>query len=82
MEKFFNEEVLTMLMKDVAEENRSASDGGLKECCSIAESMIEEIHQIVVPECLIASTACERHKGSLRKKLLRQIRQAREVAML
>jgi hypothetical protein len=69
-------------MKEVTKDNYSALDRGMEECCSIAESMIEEIHQIVVPECSIVHSANGKHKGSLRKKLLRQIRAARKMAMV
>ena len=61
-------------MKEVIKENRCALDRGMDECCSIAESMIEEIHQIALPECSIAPSASGRHKGSLKERLLRQIR--------
>jgi len=44
--------------------------------------MIEEIHQIAVPECTIVPSAIGRHKISLKKKLLRQIRAARRMAMV
>lgn len=69
-------------MKEVTKENRCALDGGIDECCSIAESMIEEIHQIAVQECSIAPFAGVRHKGSFKKRLLRQIKQARKAAMM
>jgi hypothetical protein len=82
MEKFFNEDELSILMKEVTKDNRSALDRGMDECCSIAESMIEEIHQIAVPECSIVPSANGRHKSSLKKKLLGQIRAARKMAML
>ena len=69
-------------MKEVVKENRSAPDRGMDECCSIAESMIEEIHQIALPERCIVPFANGRHKGSLKKRLLRQIREARKMAMI
>ena len=81
-EKFFNEDVLFILMKEVIKENRGALDGGLDECCTIAESMIEEIHQIAVQECSTVPFAGGRHKGSFKKRLLRQIKQARKAAMM
>jgi UDP-N-acetylmuramyl pentapeptide synthase len=68
-------------MKEVVEEDSFALDRGMDECCSIAESMIEEIHQIALPECSIVHSVDERHMGSFRKLLLRQIRAARKVAM-
>ena len=69
-------------MEKVVKENRSALDRGMDECCNIAESMIEEIHQIALPEFSIATSANRRHKDSLKEKLLRQIRAARKVAMV
>ena len=69
-------------MKEVVKENRSVPDIGMDECCSIAESMIEEIHQIAVPECSAVPFASGWHNGSLKKKLLRQIRAARKMAMI
>ena len=81
MEKLFNEDELSKLMKEVIKDDGPALDLGMDECCSIAESMIEEIHQIAVPEFSIVPSANGRHKGSLKKKLLRQIRAARRMAM-
>ena len=82
MEKLFNEDESSKLMKEVINDNRSALDRGMDECCSIAESMIEEIHQIALPAFSIAPSANRRHKDSLKEKLLRQIRAARKVAMV
>ena len=69
-------------MKEVVNENRSALDRGMNECCSIAESMIEEIHQIALPDRFIVPSANGRHKSSLKKRLLRQINEARRMATL
>jgi len=69
-------------MKEIIKENRLTLDRGMDECCSIAESMIEEIHQIAMPEYTLASSANRRHRGSLKEKLLRQIRAARRVALV
>ena len=69
-------------MKEVINDNRSALDRGMDECCNIAESMIAEIHQIALPEYTIAPSANRRHKDSLKEKLLRQIRAARKVAIV
>jgi hypothetical protein len=67
-------------MKEMGKENHTLNCG-MDECCNIAESMIDEIHQIVIPENVILPTS-GRHKGSLKKMLLRQIRQARKMAMM
>ncbi|MBN1236776.1 MAG: hypothetical protein JW999_12135 [Methanotrichaceae archaeon] len=69
-------------MKEVIKEKRFDLDRGMEECCTIAESMIEEIHLIAVSKCPIVPSANGRHKGSLKKKLLRQIRAARNAAMI
>lgn len=69
-------------MKEVVKENHSVLDRGMDECCSIAESMIEEIHMIALPEFSPASSANRRNKGSLKERLLHQIRAARKVAMV
>ena len=69
-------------MKEVIKENHFALDRGMDECCNIAESMIEEINMIALPEFSSAPSANKRHKGSLRDRLLRQIRAARKVAMV
>ena len=69
-----------MRMKEMVKEDH-ALNHGIDECCSIAESMIDEIHHIAIQE-TAAIAASGRHKGSLKKRLLRQIRQAREMAMM
>ncbi len=69
-------------MKEVVKENCSSLDRGMDECCNIAESMIEEIHQIALPGFSMASSANKRQKGSLKERLIRQIRAARKVAMV
>jgi hypothetical protein len=81
MEKFFNEDVLSILMKETVKDNRIPSDDP-DECCSLAESMMEEIHQIMIPDSVATSHASGRHKGSFKRMLLRQIRQAKEMAYL
>ena len=79
-EKFFNEDVQFVHMKEMVKENR-ALNHGIDECCSIAESMIDEIHHIAIQEKASISSRGG-HKGSLKEKLLRQIRQARKMAMM
>jgi hypothetical protein len=79
-EKFFNEDVQLVLMKEMVKENH-ASNHGIDECCSIAESMIDEIHHIAIQE-KAAISSRSGHKGSLKEKLLRQIRLARKIAMM
>ncbi len=69
-------------MEEIIKDNRAALDKGFDECCRIAESMIEEIHQITIPENVALVPGNGRHKASLKRKLLRQIRQARAMAMI
>ncbi len=66
-------------MKKMVKDNH-ALNHGIDECCSIAESMIDEIHHIAIQE-KAGISASGGHKGSLKEKLLRQIRQARKMAM-
>ena len=71
-------------MKEIAKENRS-QERHLDECCNIAESMIEEIHQIMMPDnalMLYINNADGRQKGSLKRRLLKQIRQAKILSMV
>jgi hypothetical protein len=84
MEKFFNEDELSVHMKEVIGDGRNpASDRSADECCRIAESMIEEIHQIALPAMtVVISSSRGRSKGSFRKRLLRQIRAARKLAAI
>jgi hypothetical protein len=37
-------------MKEISKDNSALQEPSLDECCSIAESMMEEIHQIIIPE--------------------------------
>jgi hypothetical protein len=82
MEKFFKEEGLSILMKEISSDGLISSERGADECYSIAESMIEEINQISLPkrsEGLYSGTG---QKGSFRKRLIRQLREARKLAMI
>ena len=69
-------------MKEIVKRNCTALDHGMNECCNIAESMIDEIHQIVILKSDAIPSSKGKHKGSLKKKLLHQIRQARKMAMI
>jgi hypothetical protein len=69
-------------MEKIVKRNCTTLDHGINECCNIAESMIEEIHQIVILKSDAIPSSNGKHKGSLKKKLLRQIRQARKMAMI
>ncbi len=81
MEKFFNEDEISIRMKEVIKERECSPDRSTDECCKIAESMIEEIHHIALPGGAIKSPSGRRHRGSLKERLLRQIRAARKVAL-
>lgn len=66
-------------MKEIIKGN-VPMDRGPDECCSIAESMIEEIQLITIHEGKEPSGS-RRHKGSLKRMLMRQIRQARKLTV-
>jgi len=80
-EKFFNEDEISIRMKEVIKERDSSPDRSTDECCKIAESMIEEIHHIALPGGAMKSPSGRRHRGSIKDRLLRQIRAARKVAL-
>ncbi|VVB71875.1 Uncharacterised protein [uncultured archaeon] len=65
-------------MKKIVEDD--VEDLGVDECCSIAESMMEEINQISLLE--RSTLSLGRHKGSLKRTLLRHIKQAKKVAQV
>jgi hypothetical protein len=67
-------------MTDYSKDNLSSLDRSTNECYSIAESIIEEIHVITMQQEEAELSRNGRHKGSLKRKLLLQIRQAREIA--
>ena len=67
-------------MKEMIKENHG-SNHGIDECCSIAESMIDEIHHIAIQE-KASRPSRGGNQDSLKEKLLRQIRQARKIAMM
>lgn len=69
-------------MTDYSKDTLSPLDHSTNECCSIAESMMEEIHLITMQQEEGEPSRNGRHKGSLKRKLLRQIRQASETAIL
>jgi hypothetical protein len=69
-------------MKEIDDRNHGNGDQGIDECCNIAESMIEEIHQIVIPKDNTITNNKRKQKISFKRKLLRQIRLARKMAMI
>ena len=69
-------------MKEIHSDCRISDELVTDECCSIAESMIEEINQITLPERSAGLFSGTVRKGSFRKRLIRQIREARKLAMI
>jgi hypothetical protein len=61
--------------------NGSAQDAE-DECYSIAKSIMEEISLLDLADRRIEGPSCEvRRKGSLKRKIIRQIRMAKQSAM-
>lgn len=81
-EKIFKEDVQLVLMKKINKDWSTGSNPGTDECCLIAESMIEELHQIAVPERISIPSGGGRHKGSIKRKIMQQIRNAGRFAMV
>ena len=69
-------------MKEIHSDCRISDEPVTDECCSIAESMIEEINQITLPERSAGLFSGTARRGSFRKRLIRQIREARKLAMI
>lgn len=69
-------------MKEIDSNCRISSERSADECCSIAESMIEEINHITLAERQAGLCSGAGRKGSFRKRLIRQIREARKLAMI
>ena len=82
IEKFFKEERTSKHMKEIHSDCRISDELVTDECCSIAESMIEEINQITLPVRSAGLFSGTARKGSFRKSLIRQIREARKLAMI
>lgn len=69
-------------MKKMNEDWCDVSNQSTDECCLIAESMIDELHQIEVTERITNPTGGGRHKGSFKRRIMQQIRNARRLAMI
>ncbi len=82
IEKLFKEDGSLIHMLEIDSDCRISSERGAEECYSIAESMIEEINQITIPERSAGIHSGTGRKGSFRKRLIRQIREARKLAMI
>lgn len=81
MGKFFKEDVQLTLMRKIDKYVSDVSASGRDECCSIAESMIDEIQQIAMPNRMAVSSESVKHMDSLKRKVIQQIRHARRIAM-
>jgi hypothetical protein len=68
------------IMREVPEGGLSFRDDDLEECYGIAESMLEEIHSIKSAGRNLDKSSNGRHKGTLKRLLMRQIRMARHGA--
>ncbi len=70
-------------MKEIIQEKRSPSDPSFDECCSIAESMMQEIQVIKLMERRLDESASNsKQKGSLKRKVMRQIEQVLQMSMV
>lgn len=60
-------------MNEIIKDNSNSSSSALDECCFIAESMMEEINQIRIPENAVMSFVDGNvvHKASLKWRILR-----------
>lgn len=72
--------MLSSAMKEEILADSSPSDRGREECYHIAESMIEEIQ--LLSEDIVPPSGKGWDRGSLKRKLLRQIRQVRRMATI
>jgi len=68
-------------MREVPERVPNFWDDDLEECNSIAESMMEEIHSIKSAGRNLDRSSNGRHKGTLKRLLMRQVRMARHGAL-
>jgi len=68
-------------MKKTVKYASPSTETGTEECCTIAENMMEEIHHIMISEGLVATLSGNgKPKESLKKRLLKQIKQAKILA--
>jgi hypothetical protein len=70
-------------MKEVITEKITPPDISLDECCSIAESMMKEVQILKLMEYRLDESAPRsRQKGSLKRKLMKQIEQTLQISMI
>ena len=67
-------------MTKMDKDGRDGSGRGTDECCLIAESMIDELHQITISERIATPSDSGRNKVSFKRKIMQQIRNARRFA--
>lgn len=82
LEKFLSKRDNLNIMREVPERGLSFQDDDLEECYSIAESMLEEVHSIKSAGRNLDRSSNGRHKGTLKRLLMRQIRMARRSDLL
>lgn len=71
-----------VLMRKIDKHVSDASAPGADECCSIAESMIDEIQQIATPKRMAVSSGSVKHMDSLKRKIIQQIRDVRKISIV
>jgi hypothetical protein len=76
-EKFLRKMGNIDIMKEVPERGLRSRDDDLEECYSIAESMLEVIHSINSTGRYQDKSSNGRHKGTLKRLLMRQIKTSR-----
>jgi len=67
-------------MTKMDKDGRDRSGRGMDECCLIAESMIDELHQITISDRLATPSGGGRNRVSFKRKIMQQIRNARRLA--
>lgn len=69
-------------MTKMDKDGQDGSVRGTDECCLIAESMIDELHQITISDRLATPSGGGRNRVSFKRKIMQQIRNARRFAMV
>ena len=67
-------------MTKMDKDGRDRSAWGTDECCLIAESMIDELHQITISERMATPSGGGRNRVSFKRRIMQQIRNARRLA--
>ena len=69
-------------MEKMNKDRCDGSNQGTDECCLLAESIIDELHEIAIPERMDIPSGGGRHRGSFKRKIMQQIRNVRRFAMV